>query len=141
MARFYRMLRLILAAATIALALFLCLQFADIYYTDASSAPIYSREIVFSRLRPLLWMFPFYIVLALATAFSGRRMRFSKSGYTFPKLCRMPGRDIAKAKLHFFRIAIMVCAVFFILLGVMNGGARDVLIKAINICTECIGLG
>ena len=25
--------------------------------------------------------------------------------------------------------------------GIMNGGLRDVLIKAINICTECIGLG
>ena len=28
-----------------------------------------------------------------------------------------------------------------IILGVYNGSARDVLIKAINICTECIGLG
>lgn len=25
--------------------------------------------------------------------------------------------------------------------GVANGGAMDVLTKAINICTECIGLG
>ncbi|MFR0735032.1 MAG: CD1871A family CXXC motif-containing protein [Oscillospiraceae bacterium] len=23
----------------------------------------------------------------------------------------------------------------------MNGGLRDVLVKAVNICTECIGLG
>ena len=28
-----------------------------------------------------------------------------------------------------------------IVLGINNGGMRDVLIKAINICTECIGLG
>ena len=26
-------------------------------------------------------------------------------------------------------------------LGVLNGGLNDVLVKAINICTECIGLG
>lgn len=32
-------------------------------------------------------------------------------------------------------------AVVLIIVGIMNGGARDVLIKAINICTECIGLG
>ncbi|MBR4458933.1 MAG: hypothetical protein IKS31_08240 [Clostridia bacterium] len=32
-------------------------------------------------------------------------------------------------------------AAALILLGVLNGGMRDVLIKAINICTECIGLG
>lgn len=39
------------------------------------------------------------------------------------------------------RIAVGVIAVTFILVGIFNGGANDVLIKAINICTECIGLG
>ncbi len=39
------------------------------------------------------------------------------------------------------RVALLVCAVALIVLGVCNGGMRDVLIKAINICTECIGLG
>ena len=36
---------------------------------------------------------------------------------------------------------VFVVAVTFIILGIVNGGANDVLIKAINICTECIGLG
>ena len=36
---------------------------------------------------------------------------------------------------------VLVIAITFIILGIFNGGARDVLIKAINICTECIGLG
>ncbi|MBQ7139309.1 MAG: thioredoxin [Clostridia bacterium] len=39
------------------------------------------------------------------------------------------------------RLLILCAAIVFILLGVMNGGAYDVLVKAINICTECIGLG
>ena len=39
------------------------------------------------------------------------------------------------------RIVIFALAVFFIIEGISNGGASDVLIKAINICTECIGLG
>ena len=39
------------------------------------------------------------------------------------------------------RIALYAAAVVFIVLGVMNGGLYDVLVKAINICTECIGLG
>lgn len=39
------------------------------------------------------------------------------------------------------RIALIGCAVLFIVLGIVNGGMADVLIKAINICTECIGLG
>lgn len=39
------------------------------------------------------------------------------------------------------RIALLVVAVAFIIAGSINGGAHDVFIKAINICTECIGLG
>lgn len=40
-----------------------------------------------------------------------------------------------------WRIGLCVAAIVFIVLGVMNGGLRDVLVKAVNICTECIGLG
>lgn len=39
------------------------------------------------------------------------------------------------------RLAVGVVAIVFIVLGAVNGGASDVLIKAIKICTECIGLG
>ena len=39
------------------------------------------------------------------------------------------------------RIAVAVVAIVFIVLGIFNGGIADVLAKAINICTECIGLG
>lgn len=39
------------------------------------------------------------------------------------------------------RIALYVAAVALVVLGIINGGMRDVLVKAINICTECIGLG
>ena len=39
------------------------------------------------------------------------------------------------------RIALVGCAVVFIIAGIANGGMLDVLNKAIKICTECIGLG
>ncbi|MDE5592424.1 MAG: hypothetical protein K2I75_00565 [Clostridiales bacterium] len=39
------------------------------------------------------------------------------------------------------RGCVFVLAVTFIILGIVNGGANDVLVKAVNICTECIGLG
>lgn len=39
------------------------------------------------------------------------------------------------------RIALAVFAATFIILGIVNGNMRAILIKAINICTECIGLG
>ena len=39
------------------------------------------------------------------------------------------------------RIVLFACAISMIVLGALNGGMNDVLVKAINICTECIGLG
>ncbi|MBO5327652.1 MAG: thioredoxin [Clostridia bacterium] len=39
------------------------------------------------------------------------------------------------------QIAVGAVAVTFIVLGVFNGGAKDVLLKAIKICMECVGLG
>lgn len=39
------------------------------------------------------------------------------------------------------RAAMFALAVALLTLGAANGGMRDVLVKAINICTECIGLG
>ncbi len=44
-------------------------------------------------------------------------------------------------KLRIMRAAVFVLAAVFIIAGVFNGSMEDVLIKAINICTECIGLG
>ena len=43
--------------------------------------------------------------------------------------------------LPWVRIALVTVAVIFIIVGIFNGGAEDVLKKAIAICTECIGLG
>ncbi len=39
------------------------------------------------------------------------------------------------------RIALGVIGVAFVVWGIANGGMKDVLLKAINICTQCIGLG
>ncbi len=37
--------------------------------------------------------------------------------------------------------ALLALAVGLVVLGCLNGGARDVLAKAARICSECIGLG
>lgn len=39
------------------------------------------------------------------------------------------------------RLTLLAVGVLFVIAGIFNGSMRDVLIKAINICTECIGLG
>ncbi len=44
-------------------------------------------------------------------------------------------------KLRKIRLAVLILAVICIIAGVANGNMKDILIKASNICTECIGLG
>ena len=41
----------------------------------------------------------------------------------------------------FVRVAVGSLAIVLIVWGIANGGMADVLGKAINICTQCIGLG
>ena len=48
--------------------------------------------------------------------------------------------DDAK-RIRITRSAILAIGVFFLVYGFITGGTADVLAKAINICTECIGLG
>ena len=52
-----------------------------------------------------------------------------------------PASPSRAVPLHGVRALLFALSILFIVLGVMNGGLRDVLVKAINICTECIGLG
>ncbi len=39
------------------------------------------------------------------------------------------------------RRVLLVAAVIFVVLGVQNGSMKDVIVKAIRICTECVGIG
>ena len=42
---------------------------------------------------------------------------------------------------RYLRYPLLAVAVFLLIWGLTQGGAADVLTKAVNICTECIGLG
>ena len=44
-------------------------------------------------------------------------------------------------KLQIARIVVLVVAAIFVIAGIFNGSMEDMLIKAVNICTECVGLG
>ena len=44
-------------------------------------------------------------------------------------------------RIRLVRIAIFAAAVAFVIAGAINGSMEDMLIKAVNICTECVGLG
>ena len=47
----------------------------------------------------------------------------------------------AAKRLVLVRRVMLVFAIVFVVLGIFNGSMKDVLVKAINICSECIGLG
>ncbi len=44
-------------------------------------------------------------------------------------------------KLPALRTVILVTAISLLVFGFLTGGTADVLTKAVNICTECVGLG
>lgn len=46
-----------------------------------------------------------------------------------------------KSRMYKIRLAVLIAALICIIAGIANGNMKDILIKAINICTECIGLG
>ena len=48
------------------------------------------------------------------------------------------GTDCTK---NIIRIVLGVCGIVLVVIGIFNGGMAAILEKAINICTQCIGLG
>lgn len=46
-----------------------------------------------------------------------------------------------KGRMCKIRLAVLIVSLICIIAGIANGNMKDILIKAINICTECIGLG
>lgn len=52
-----------------------------------------------------------------------------------------PKKTENERAMRILRAALYAAALVMLVAGVMNGGMRDVLVKAVNICTECIGLG
>ena len=54
-----------------------------------------------------------------------------------------PSRSPAAPKkdLSWVRGVILGVAIVCVVLGFCTGGTQDVLTKAVNICTECVGLG
>ena len=63
----------------------------------------------------------------------------AKTGVTVP--CDKVTKSPCSLTVRIVRAVVAVVAIAFIAVGVFNGGMADVLSKAINICTECIGLG
>lgn len=147
MEKLSKTLKILLAAATVLLLAFLAWSCVDMYLAGNSAEnltesglhifPVFSRDAVAARLKSMLPWLAFYIVLlcvctAVTAKDKAKRRAASDTMYT---------RPVEVKHIRLIRTALIAAAILFILLGVVNGGAGDVLIKAKNICTECIGLG
>ena len=53
----------------------------------------------------------------------------------------VPGRAVPPGEAWLPQAILIAAAIAFIIAGAFNGSARDVLYKAVTICTECVGLG
>ena len=88
-----------------------------------------------------------WTALAIAFLMTGAQLRhislkkeieLSKSA---PKGEAAPVKALSASAKNIVRAAVLIASVALIAAGIYNGGMFDVLVKAINICTECIGLG
>ena len=96
---------------------------------------IYTREKAVKALLPAV---PFVLLsIALTVTCLVKGIKDDKK-IRPEKIAPAPGQS---RKTNIIRIVVLILALVFIAAGIFNGSATDVFGKAVNICTECIGLG
>jgi len=101
-------------------------------------SPVFSREKIAAMLRiSAPWLYGFIAAALLGCLWHALQPQHKST----LKSTRPMELEAALPAQRVIRIVILAAAIILIVLGIMNGGMRDVLIKAIYICTECIGLG
>lgn len=110
------------------------------------TAWIYSREIVGEYMLPFVILAIATIVMALAGILAGIRDEDQDKPAKSIEMKKNLADDEASGKrkntiLTITRCVVLAAAIALIIIGIVNGSARDTLYKAITICTECVGLG
>lgn len=149
LARRRRVLRIVvvIALAAVTAASLIFLLNAQNYPADAA----YNDVVIACTLWTVLW-FGFAFICGLVADFVCRalikqemRLLREATEKTPALVCACPLRQWLKQHekpvLLSVRCGLLVVAAVLIVMGILHGGMADVLGKAINICTECIGLG
>ena len=124
--------------------LLVCAVFVLLYLLDGSHFASWDLETVMGE---MMTVFAPWTALALAAVYASGVLRDKSMQRECDALKTVvssglqPQVEKQHAVIPMIRMVLLTAAVLFIVLGVMNGGLYDVLVKAINICTECIGLG
>ena len=105
---------------------------------------IFTREQVSQALRPFL--IPALVLAALLIAAAAAHAGAPDGASSASRSLTAAARDAKSVSAYRGMSAgwlwlCLLAAAALIGAGVLNGGLRDVLVKAVNICTECIGLG
>ena len=133
-------------------ALMLCMVPVALYLADAAHFPASDPEAMFHG---LIWVFLPWAALgmgALAVTAALREKRILNETQAATARLREEKAEGASKPLEnpvpqkghgvgIIRGALLAAAAALIVAGVLNCSARDVLYKAITICTECVGLG
>ena len=123
------------------LALSLILTAADLIYqvlslyTKAGDLQVYTRENISER---LIYVWPLLLITALLiliNSFFAKEEKPSPIKLSTPPVMKKAVKDA------FFTKLLFIVSILLIIHGMVNGGITAVFIKAISICTECIGLG
>ena len=105
---------------------------------------IYTREKAVAAIIPVIPLF----VISLAMTIYGLVNGIEDENMNKPSPdIKIDGPDFNKvgpekaARRVLIRRVLFAAAICFVVMGIFNGSMRDVLVKAIKICTECVGLG
>lgn len=144
-------LSIIFSAITLLVAVLLIFHCMSIYLAGISPnnmgadgvrlQDIYSKEIVAQHFGQMAWAVWLWLAVLAAQMILPVVMpgAMPKSA---PLRCKNKPEDTPEKSWYSpLRLALYAVAVIFIVAGILNQGMRDVLVKAVNICTECIGLG
>jgi len=104
----------------------------------------YTKDINASVINAMYVLLPCLLAVFITTAICESFKDKSYKAETdilikLPSLKTEPSK--ADKKLLVIRCIILLAAILMLVLGLATGGVYDVLTKAVNICTECIGLG
>lgn len=100
---------------------------------------IFTREKAGRAFLTVLPLFCLSVVMTIIGRVKGIKDEDTKAVRTEMKM-QNTAPEAAK-RLVLVRRVMLVFAIAFVVLGIFNGSMKDVLVKAINICSECIGLG
>jgi len=130
--------RTIILVVSSAVFLFYALNSANYHQSEINSSMINAMKVLIPC---LLVSFGYALFVAIHNEKSiQKEIELAKK---LPAISEAKENEIVseEKRLSPYRNAILVAAIIFAVYGFLNGGTIDVLAKAINICTECIGLG